>query len=82
MPNRSINGWVQWCPALMAMPSESSMVPMSWGWTPSITKERMLALLAAVPMSLTLLMLDSRSVPYYSRLSSWALVMSMPRPVT
>ena len=29
-PNRSITGWVQWCPVRIATPSLSTMVPTSW----------------------------------------------------
>jgi hypothetical protein len=38
-PKRVITGCAQWCPVRMATPMRSRMVPMSCGWTPSITNE-------------------------------------------
>src|SRR5438874_1110232 len=50
MPKRSMTGCAQWCPVRMATPSRSTIVPMSCGWMPSITNDRMLAFCRAVPM--------------------------------
>ena len=39
-PRCSISGWAQWWPVRMAMPSWSSTVPTSCGWTPASMNER------------------------------------------
>ena len=49
-PKRSIRGWAQLCPARTAIPSWSMIVPRSWGWMPSTTKETTPVFSAAVPM--------------------------------
>ena len=36
---RVINGCVQWWPARIATPSQSSTWATSWGWIPSMLKE-------------------------------------------
>ena len=49
------------CANCYAIPSNS--VPMSWGCTPSMTKDKMLALFAAFPMMVTPSISFKRSVP-------------------
>ena len=51
MPKRSITGCAQWWPVRTAMPSWSSTVPTSCGWTPSSTNESTPAFSRAVPTS-------------------------------
>ena len=64
MPKRSINGWVQWWPVRIAIPWESRIVPISWGWAWSMTKDKIAALFGAVPTTLRPPMLSRQSAPY------------------